>query len=134
MRGRLRRGDDRVVVLRVLIVDDNAPFRAAARALLENGGFVVAGLAESGAAAIEQAGAVHPDVVLLDIGLPDMDGFSVCRELRAAHPNAAVVFCSVRDAEHYGDAIARSSAVGFLAKSHLTAAGLLAALGYEERR
>jgi DNA-binding NarL/FixJ family response regulator len=125
-------GDDRVVVLRVLIVDDNAPFRAVARALLESGGFVIAGLADCGAAAIEQASAVLPDVILLDIGLPDMDGFSVCRALRAAHPNAAVVLCSVRDADHYGDAIARSSAVGFLAKSHLSAAGLLAALGRGE--
>jgi DNA-binding NarL/FixJ family response regulator len=122
------------VGLRVLIVDDNAPFRAVARALLENGGFVVAGQADCGAAAIEQASAVLPDVVLLDIGLPDMDGFSVCRALRAAHPAAAVVFCSVRDAEHYGDAIAQSTAVGFLAKSRLSAAGLLAALGQEERR
>jgi CheY-like chemotaxis protein len=122
------------VGLRVLIVDDNAPFRAVACALLENGGFVVAGTAGSGAAAIEQAATVHPDVVLLDIGLPDMDGFSVCRQLHATIPGASVVFCSVRDAEHYGDAIARSPAVGFLAKSRLSAAGLLAMLGQEERR
>jgi DNA-binding NarL/FixJ family response regulator len=117
------------VSLRVLIVDDNAPFRVAARALLEAGGFQVAGDAVDGASAVTETAAVRPDVVLLDIGLPDMDGFTVCGKLTAVLPHVVVVLCSVRDAESYGDAISRSAAAGFLLKSQLSAqrlAGILA--------
>lgn len=106
----------------MLIVDDNAAFRSAAQAVLELGGFRVTGHAETGEAALTMAAATRPDVVLLDIGLPDMDGFDVCRELAALVPGAAVVFCSVRDAESYADAIARSAAAGFLPKADLSAA------------
>jgi len=120
------------VCLRVLIVDDHAPFRAAAHALLEAGGFQIAGHAAAGAAALAETAAVRPGVVLLDIGLPDLDGFLVCDQLRAAAPNVAVVLCSVRDAESYGDAIARSPAVGFLPKSQLSAARLAAILADRE--
>ena len=113
----------------MLIVDDNAPFRAVAKAVLELGGFRVTGHAETGEAALTIAGATRPDVVLLDIGLPDMDGFDVCRELATITPDTVVVFCSVRDVESYADAIARSAAVGFLAKAELSAAGLAALIG-----
>jgi DNA-binding NarL/FixJ family response regulator len=116
------------VSLRVLIVDDNAPFRAAAHALLEAGGFQIAGHAAAGAAAVAESVAVRPDVVLLDIGLPDVDGFTVCRRLRAVLPDVVVVLCSVRDADCYGDAVARSAAVGFLPKSQLSAERLAAML------
>ncbi len=108
----------------VLIVDDNASFRAAVRAVLETGGYTVAGEAGSGAAAVTLAARVRPDVVLLDIGLPDIDGFTVCRDLRVAVPAAVIVLCSVRDADQYGEAIARSPASGFLPKSRLSAAEL----------
>ncbi|WP_248820631.1 response regulator transcription factor [Frankia sp. AgB32] len=115
---------DRVAVGRVFIVDDNAPFRAVARALLESGGYEVVGDAATGAEALAGVPAAGPDIVLLDVALPDTDGFSVCRELRSAAPDATVVFCSVRDAEHYGDAVERSTAAGFLPKSALSAAAL----------
>jgi DNA-binding NarL/FixJ family response regulator len=115
------------VSLRVLIVDDNAPFRAAARALLEDGGFQVAGDAVDGADAVTETAAVRPDVVLLDIGLPDIDGFTVCGKLTAVLPHVVVVLCSVRDAESYGDAISRSAA-GFLPKSQLSAQRLASIL------
>ncbi len=115
---------DRVAVGRVFIVDDNGPFRAVARALLECGGYEVVGDAATGAEALAGVPAAAPDIVLLDVALPDIDGFSVCRELGAAAPGATVVFCSVRDAEHYGDAVERSTAAGFLPKSALSAAAL----------
>ncbi|MDT3446175.1 MULTISPECIES: response regulator [unclassified Pseudofrankia] len=115
---------DRVAVGRVFIVDDSAPFRAVARELLEGGGYQVVGDAATGAGALAAVPAAGPDIVLLDIALPDMDGFSVCRALRRSAPAVTVVFCSVRDAEHYGDAIEQSSAAGFLPKSALSAAAL----------
>ena len=126
MRSRLAEGHDLPVGLAVLIVDDNAPFRAAAQAVLELGGFRIAGHAETGEAALTLARVTRPDVVLLDIGLPDMDGFDVCRELAAIAPGTVVVFCSVRDAESYADAVARAAAVGVLAKAELSAAVLSA--------
>ena len=113
-----------MAVGRVFIVDDSAPFRTVARALLENGGYQVVGDVATGAEALVGVPAADPDIVLLDIALPDMDGFSVCRELCRVAPAAIVVFCSVRDAEHYGDAVERSSAAGFLPKSTLSAAAL----------
>jgi DNA-binding NarL/FixJ family response regulator len=109
---------------RVLIVDDNVSFRDVARALLEAGGFLVAGEAGSVAEAVRFAAATGPDVVLLDIGLPDGDGISACADLRAAAPLAVIVLCSVRAEEQYGDAVGRSSAAGFLTKSRLSAEAL----------
>ncbi|GHH41538.1 response regulator [Lentzea cavernae] len=112
----------------VLIVDDNASFRAVARALLEQGRFRVVGEAGSIAAALTTAAATGPDVVLLDIGLPDRDGISACADLQAAVPRAAIVFCSVREAGQYEDAVRRSPAVGFLSKSQLSAEALATVL------
>jgi DNA-binding NarL/FixJ family response regulator len=108
----------------VLIVDDNAAFRSAARAVLEAGGYRVVAEAGTGAAAVSVAVLTKPDVVLLDIGLPDQDGFTTCRQLRTAMPATVVVLCSIRDAEAYGDAIAESTAAGFLPKTRLSAAEL----------
>jgi DNA-binding NarL/FixJ family response regulator len=121
------------VVDSVLIVDDNASFRAVARTLLETGGFRVVGDVDSIAAAVRSATATRPDVVLLDIGLPDRDGISGCADVQAAAPHAAIVFCSVRGAEGYGDAVARSPAVGFLTKSQLSAEALTAVIADAQR-
>ncbi|SMD24537.1 Response regulator receiver domain-containing protein [Kibdelosporangium aridum] len=105
----------------VLIVDDNAAFRSVARTVLEAGGYRVTAEVGTGAAAILAAAQVKPDLVLLDIGLPDQDGFVTCRQLHATQPNLVIVLCSIRDEDEYGDAIARSSAAGFLAKAQLSA-------------
>ncbi|MBL7488144.1 response regulator transcription factor [Frankia sp. AgB1.9] len=126
---------DRVAVGRVFIVDDTAPFRTVARELLERGGYQVVGEATTGDEALAAVPAIGPDIVLLDIALPDLDGFSVCRALHRSAPDVTVVLCSVREAEHYGDAIAASSAAGFLPKSTLSAAALaLVVAGRAERR
>jgi DNA-binding NarL/FixJ family response regulator len=115
---------DRVAVGRVYIVDDNGPFRSVARALLEGGGYQVVGEAATGTEALAGVPVTGPDIVLLDVALPDMDGFSVARALHGTVPAVTVVFCSVRDAEHYGDAVERSRAAGFLPKAALSAEAL----------
>ena len=61
----------------VLIVDDHPSFRATARALLESEGFEVVGEAEDGGSALQRAEELHPEIVLLDVQLPDIDGFEV---------------------------------------------------------
>ncbi|AWW38247.1 histidine kinase [Streptomyces sp. AS58] len=112
----------------VLIVDDDPGFRAAARALLEADGEFTAAEAGSGAEAVAAVARRRPDAVLLDVGLsPDdgfEDGFAVCRALHALAPATAVVLCSAREAELYGERIARSPARGFLAKERLSSAAL----------
>ena len=93
--------DDCNVKKRVLIVDDHEPFRAVARELLERPGFVVAGEAADAAGALAAVARETPDAVLLDVQLPDNDGFSVARALRVAG-GPAVVLISSREAEDYG--------------------------------
>jgi CheY-like chemotaxis protein len=109
----------------VLVVDDHAEFRAAARALLEASGFIVAAEAADGRSALRAASTFCPDVVLLDIQLPDLDGFTVA-ELLAGQ--AEIVLVSTRAASSYRDRIAASSAAGFLTKNELTLSALTALL------
>lgn len=113
--------DDWDVVKRVLIVDDHEPFRAIARKLLEVAGYVVAGEAADAAGALAAVAAEAPDAVLLDVQLPDRDGFSVARTL-AREGGPAVVLISSREAEDYGRRIEACGARGFIPKSKLSAA------------
>ena len=112
----------------VLIVDDHPSFRATARALLEAEGLTVVGEAEDGEGAIEGWRELRPDVVLLDIQLPDLDGFEVARRLSANGSAPAIVLVSSRDASDYGDLITTCGARGFVAKDELTGAALRALL------
>ena len=105
----------------VLIVDDHPSFRRSARAILEAEGFEVVGEAESGGSAIEAARRLHPDVVLLDIQLPDRSGFDVCSALLGLNGNRPeIVLVSSRDASDYGRLIAASGASGFVPKADLS--------------
>jgi DNA-binding NarL/FixJ family response regulator len=106
----------------VLIVDDHPSFRRCARALLESDGFAVVGEAEDGERAITAIGSLHPDVVLLDIQLPDMDGFTVLDRLGPKAP--LVVLVSSRDASDYNGLIRQSGARGFIAKADLSGAAV----------
>ena len=113
----------------VVIADDHPSFRASARAILQSEGFEVVGEAEDGESAIAAARALHPDVLLLDVQLPDMDGFAVCRELDLNGGPPAVVLVSSRDACDYGGLIEQSGARGFIAKDELSGNALSDLLG-----
>jgi DNA-binding NarL/FixJ family response regulator len=113
---------------RVLIVDDHRSFRAAARAMLEADGFVVVGEAADGASAVAECTRLEPGVVLLDVQLPDVDGFAVAERLsRAARP-PRVLLVSSRPAGTYRRRLAAAPVVGFLAKSDLSAGSVTALL------
>lgn len=104
----------------VLIVDDHAAFRAAAHELLTRSGFMVIGEADSGRAAVRMAAQVHPTVVILDVRLPDLDGFEVTRQLLAGQEPPAIVLVSTREATDYGRQLRDSGARGFITKSNLS--------------
>jgi DNA-binding NarL/FixJ family response regulator len=105
----------------IVIVDDHPSFRASARAILEAGGFEVVGEASDGASALEVVRQLQPDVVLLDIQLPDLTGFEVCRLLESANGSEpAIVLVSSRDLSDYGELVETSCARGFVPKGELS--------------
>lgn len=108
----------------VVVVDDHAGFRTMAAMLLAADGFEIIGEAATGAEALVMIAALAPDVVLLDVQLPDLDGFAVLRHLRAAGLATRVVLCSVRGASDFGARLDSCDATGFLTKSALTAEAL----------
>jgi len=116
-------------VARVLIVDDHPGFRAQARALLAAAGYEVVGEAADGKSAVGVARDLSPDVVLLDIQLPDISGFDVAYLVGGRPDPPAIVLISSRDASDYGRRIERSGARGFIAKAELSARTLAAVLG-----
>ena len=105
---------------RVVVVDDHESFRSCASALLESEGFEVVGEAADGATAVSLVREVSPEFVLLDIQLPDLDGFEVTERLLAANPDLVVVLVSSRDRSAYGDRITECGARGFVTKSDLS--------------
>lgn len=112
----------------VLIVDDHPEFRAAVRALLEADGFTVVGESADGESAIAAAASLDPELVLLDVQLPDMDGFQVAEQLcRLADP-PQVVLTSSRDGSDYGPCITVCGARGFVPKGDLSGAAIAALL------
>ena len=112
----------------VLIVDDHARFRHTVRRALERDGWSVAGEAVDGAGALLAARALEPDVVVLDVGLPDMSGLEVARRLHDGMPQVVVVVVSTRESADYHEIAVANGARGFLAKSELTGAALSALL------
>ncbi len=114
-----------------LIVDDHAGFRRSARVLLEMEGFEVVGEAADGAAAVAAAEALRPELVLLDVQLPDTTGFEVAPELLSRGLTEHVILVSSRDASDYGDSVRTSGAVGFVPKAELSGAFLRTLLSKE---
>jgi len=104
----------------LLIVDDHAGFRSFARALFEAEGFDVVGEAEDGRSAVEAARRLEPQIVLLDVALPDIDGFTVCDQLTAGDGGPAIVMTSSRDISSYRRRLDESRARGFVAKADLS--------------
>jgi DNA-binding NarL/FixJ family response regulator len=119
----------RVMRRTVLIVDDHAGFRQRARELLEEDGFEVVGEADDGESALEASSRLRPDVVLLDIQMPGLDGFSVADRIAAQRPAPAVVLISSRTAATYRRRLKTSPARGFIAKAELSPECLRALLG-----
>ena len=106
----------------VLIVDDHPSFRASARMLLELEGFDVVGEAADGASGLDLAEALRPDLVLLDIALPDTNGFDVAERL--ADGPSKVIVTSSREQRDLGRRLGRSGALGFVPKDRLSGAAL----------
>ena len=111
-------------VMSVLIVDDHASFRASARRLLEAEGFEVIGEAADGHAAIAAAQQLQPDLVLLDVQLPDLNGFEVAARIAALRLDSAVILTSSRNAAEYGALVAETPVRGFVPKAELSGAAL----------
>ncbi len=111
-----RRPDHQPV--RVMIVDDQPPFRLAAAAVLDSmTGFTVAGTAETGEDAVALAATLHPELVLMDVVLPQMSGLEATRLLRQLAPAPVVVLVSTYDASEFGEDVERSGADAYLTKS-----------------
>ncbi|MDQ3343726.1 MAG: response regulator transcription factor [Gemmatimonadota bacterium] len=113
----------------VVIVDDHAGFRRMARRMLEAAGFDVVGEAGDGESALAAVAILRPEMVLLDIQLPDRDGFAVARRLAEARTDAVVILTSSRSASDYGSRLAHSSASGFIPKGELSGPALVRLLG-----
>jgi two-component system nitrate/nitrite response regulator NarL len=116
----------RAVPVTVLIVDDHPVFRASARRLLVLDGFSVVGEATDGESALRLARDLAPEVVLLDIGLPDRSGFDVAVEL--ARLQMKVVLISSRAQSDLGRRVVRSGALGFISKERLSGEAIAALL------
>lgn len=112
----------------VVIVDDHPGFRASARMLLEAEGYDVVGEAADGASGLKVVAELDPDVVLLDIQLPDIDGFQVATQLSAAGTRGAIVLVSSRAREDLRSLVEGSAARGFIPKSELSGDALEAVI------
>jgi DNA-binding NarL/FixJ family response regulator len=108
----------------VLIVDDHAGFRASARRLLSSHGYEVVGEAADAAEALAAAETLLPQVVLLDVGLPDGDGIELARQLGGDSSDRRIVLISSRDGDELAPALRDAPVSGFIAKDELSAATL----------
>jgi CheY-like chemotaxis protein len=113
----------------VLVVDDHPSFRRFASRLLRTAGFSVVDEAGDGASALAAARRLRPDVVLLDVLLPDTTGFEVAEQLSADPAGPIVVLTSSRDLADLGGAVERSTARGFISKKDLTPSAVAALVG-----
>jgi DNA-binding response OmpR family regulator len=109
---------------RVLIIDDNTAFRAAARQLLERGGFVVVAEAGDGASGLREAKKNRPDLAVVDVQLPDSDGFEVAEQLCGLESGPHVILVSSLDGADFGALVTGGPALGFIAKAELSASAI----------
>ena len=103
--------------IRVLIVDDHALVREGTRQLLElEDGLLVVGVAANGVEALRQVEETHPDVVLMDIEMPEMDGIEATARIAANFPGTAVLALSAYDDDQYVQRLIEAGAVGYMLK------------------
>jgi DNA-binding NarL/FixJ family response regulator len=114
--------------VRVLIIDDHPSFRSVARELLERRGFAVVAEADGASSGLQAAERVAPEAVLLDVRLPDCNGFDVCQTLTPGDPGVAVLLVSSDEPPVRPSHIRACGARGFLLKSRLVSADLMALL------
>lgn len=107
-----------------VIVDDHAGFRAQAAHLLRAAGYEVVGCCPDGGSAIAAIEETRPDLVLLDVQLPDIDGFRVVVHVKELDADLAIVLISTREEADYGSRVARSGAAGFITKGELSVQSL----------
>jgi DNA-binding NarL/FixJ family response regulator len=107
------------VAARVLIVDDDPRFRSLARELLEASGYAVAGEAADAEQAIAAASRLHPDAAIIDVQLPDIDGFTLARGLADAHHRLRIILTSTDPTLATAAALAQSGALAFVPKDQL---------------
>jgi len=112
-------GDDGRVPHSVLIVDDHAPFRRVVGELLRDSGYRIVGEAATGASGLVAAAGLRPQAVLLDVGLPDMDGFAVAERLTAGGDGPAIVLTSADPGPDFEALALRAGARRFVAKADL---------------
>ena len=109
---------------RVVIVDDDPTFLATVRILLEAEGFDVVGEALNGVDGVAAAAELEPDVVLVDVNLPDIDGFEVVERLADRGRAPPVVLTSIRSESDFGDLVGKSRAYGFITKAEISGVAL----------
>jgi two-component system response regulator EvgA len=115
--------------LSLLIVDDHAAFRSFAVSLFRAHGFAVAGAADDGESALTQVARLLPDVVLVDVQLPGIDGFEVASRLSRRTVPPQVVLTSSREAGDFGERLQRAPVLGFIPKRALSGPALAALVG-----
>jgi len=114
------------MAVQVLICDDQEAFRAAAREVVNaTQGFEVVGESETGEESVLAAGLLHPDLVLMDVHLPGIDGLEASRRIREAYPKVAVLLLSTYNREEFAPRIAESGAVAFISKATFGPDGLM---------
>jgi two-component system invasion response regulator UvrY len=112
--------------VKVLICDDQEAFRAAAREVVNaTQGFDVVGETGTGEESVVAAGRLQPDLVLMDVHLPGIDGLEASRRIRRANPKVAVLLLSTYDREEFAVRIAESGAIAFISKAAFGPDGLI---------
>lgn len=118
------------MAVKVLIVDDQAAFRSAAREVVAaTVGFEVVGEATSGEESVVAAGRLHPDLVLMDVRLPGVDGMEASRQIRSEHDEITVFLLSTYDEEEFAPRIGSSLAAAFIPKFAFSSDSLMNAWG-----
>jgi DNA-binding NarL/FixJ family response regulator len=118
--------------VKIFVADDHSLFRDGVISLLEAGGYEVIGQAGDGRSALEKILLIHPDLVLLDINMPEMDGLQVLKRVKSAHPEILVVILTVSEDENHLVEAIKSGADGYLLK-HLNSNEFLEMIGGLEK-